>query len=576
MMHPPRSPQSQRFASPSTRARRRNTALLIVGALAVSGCNVVLGLDDFQPGTSGTGGSTGTSSSSSTGGGGSASCTDGDTEVCYDADAGTPNVGQCRSGTRSCKGGSFGPCEGAVGPSPEDCATTGDEDCDGIACSDVVWNNLYGDVGKELLTGLAADSKGNIYLTGTFRQLITFGSDVLNAKGQQDIFLVKLAPDGKALWSKSFGSAGVGAQSRALAVDTTDNVVIGGHFNGTVDFGKGDLTASASGDLFVAAFDPDGKPLFSTHYDTTNAPSKELTGLAFTTMGDIVLVGNFSGKINFGPGDLDAGQSDFFVVELQKNSGTTLWAKRFGEKNPAVNPKNQLVAAVALSATDEIYVTGSFDGDISLGNENPISAGGGDIFVAKLDAAGNPEWAKGFGDSAAQTASDITVDASGKVLITGVIAGSTTFGGPTLSTSGPGDQNVFVAELSPNGLTIFSKQWGDEQIQGGFSITTDADRNILLSGGLFGTVNFGGADLTNIGVVNGFVAKLDPSGKHLWSKHFGAADTIFSSLVATDPTSRDVLLGLTLRDSVSFGKGSLSSHPTAGDETDFVVAKFSP
>ncbi len=68
-------------------------------------------------------------------------CSVGATERCYESASGAPlggmpDVGVCRRGARTCNaspdGRSFmGPCEGAVGPGTEVCATGLDEDCDG-------------------------------------------------------------------------------------------------------------------------------------------------------------------------------------------------------------------------------------------------------------------------------------------------------------------------------------------------------------------------------------------------------------------------------------------------------------
>jgi len=56
-----------------------------------------------------------------------AACTDGTTEPC-----GAPaEVGTCRFGTRTCAGGAWGECIGAVLPGARDCTSAEDNDCDG-------------------------------------------------------------------------------------------------------------------------------------------------------------------------------------------------------------------------------------------------------------------------------------------------------------------------------------------------------------------------------------------------------------------------------------------------------------
>jgi cysteine-rich repeat protein len=58
---------------------------------------------------------------------GAASCADGSTASC-----GPPRQeGVCRFGTRTCMGGTWGPCVGAVLPAGRDCSSVDDNDCDG-------------------------------------------------------------------------------------------------------------------------------------------------------------------------------------------------------------------------------------------------------------------------------------------------------------------------------------------------------------------------------------------------------------------------------------------------------------
>ncbi|MEM6995204.1 MAG: hypothetical protein AAF721_32125 [Myxococcota bacterium] len=59
-------------------------------------------------------------------------CMPGEQAACYDGPDGTEDIGLCQAGQTTCTAdGTWGPCEGAVEPAAEDCATDADEDCDG-------------------------------------------------------------------------------------------------------------------------------------------------------------------------------------------------------------------------------------------------------------------------------------------------------------------------------------------------------------------------------------------------------------------------------------------------------------
>ena len=70
-----------------------------------------------------------------------------------------------------------------------------------------------------------------------------------------------------------------------------------------------------------------------------------------------------------------------------------------------------------------VHTTGSFRGmsdfDPGPGTFELTSAGGTDIFVSKLDGAGNFLWAKQMGGAANETALAVAVDVSGHVYTTG-------------------------------------------------------------------------------------------------------------------------------------------------------------
>ena len=58
---------------------------------------------------------------------------------------------------------------------------------------------------------------------------------------------------GEHLWSKRFGGTSIDT-ALSIAVDSGGNVLVTGWFDGTANFGGGDLTSAGFYDIFVAKF----------------------------------------------------------------------------------------------------------------------------------------------------------------------------------------------------------------------------------------------------------------------------------------------------------------------------------
>jgi hypothetical protein len=209
--------------------------------------------------------------------------------------------------------------------------------------------------------------------------------------------------------------------------------------------------------------------------------------VAFDSMGDLIVGGQFAGAIDFGggvgfktAGDMDI---DGFVVKLDCN-GNLLWSYQIGDATLPVTlvpsnrvvstPTRQLVAAVAVGPKDEVVIAGRFDDDVKLFGTDvvanwvdmaavPLQSGG---FVVALDAAGavtlnNVQRAvDGF--------ADIAVDLRGNIFVTGK---------ELVDTSAP-YRDALLLELDPRGITSFVQPG---QIGAGHAVAVDACGDILWS-----------------------------------------------------------------------------------------------
>src|SRR5262249_20068699 len=131
-----------------------------------------------------------------------------------------------------------------------------------VAPGDYLWSRHAGDTGDDYSYSIAVDPAGNAYVTGAFKGTIDWGGTKLTSAGMNDVFITKLDPSGKEIWSKSFGAAG-DDYGFAVAVEPSGGVYLTGQFTGAVSFGGPDLTSGAQFDAFLVKLDKDGNHVWS-------------------------------------------------------------------------------------------------------------------------------------------------------------------------------------------------------------------------------------------------------------------------------------------------------------------------
>jgi hypothetical protein len=102
--------------------------------------------------------------------------------------------------------------------------------------------------------GLAVDSAGNIVLTGFVEGAVGFGSQYLG-NGSPAIVLAKLSPGGAIVWANAYGGS-VGNCGAGVSIGASNNILVTGYFDQTLDFGCGSMSSVCEDDGFVAKLSP--------------------------------------------------------------------------------------------------------------------------------------------------------------------------------------------------------------------------------------------------------------------------------------------------------------------------------
>jgi hypothetical protein len=170
------------------------------------------------------------------------------------------------------------------------------------------------------VSGVAADSSGNVYITGDLDGSLNFagtsGNDTqTDAGGSGDDFLTKFTRTGSYGWTKTFDtSAGNdSAQGQGVATDENGDIYLLSAFYGSVNFAgtSGNDVAPENQSGALTMYNPDGSYAWTRVFDTTNGSAVTsqgvYAGLAADTLGNIYVGSVFTGTVGFdGPGGSDA------------------------------------------------------------------------------------------------------------------------------------------------------------------------------------------------------------------------------------------------------------------------------
>jgi hypothetical protein len=340
------------------------------------------------------------------------------------------------------------------------------------------------------------------------------------------------------------------ANGWCVTTDAAANVIVGGDFNGTVDFGGGVISTSVSTyDAFIAKYTAQGSLLWKKTFG--GIMDQTVKAVSVDSQNNIIAVGLFCGTVDFGGTTLTAPDpysfwaSDMFVAKYSP-VGSLIWVRQFG------GGQNDIGIGVAVDGSDNIIFTGRLGSqNVDFGNDIILSSAGSfDVVLVKLLPAGTTVWAKRYGGKYPDAVNALAVDSSGDVVITGQFAISTDLGGGEIL-GGP-SYSTFVAKYSgTDGHHLWSKGFGNSTIDGGNGITVDPSTgNVIVAGSFKDTANFDGGQTPNNSTKTGqgqtpYIVAYSSIGTFLWVKVFGGGGgtTDWCTAVAMTPDGHLAVTG---------------------------------
>ncbi|MDX5346891.1 MAG: SBBP repeat-containing protein, partial [Hymenobacteraceae bacterium] len=279
--------------------------------------------------------------------------------------------------------------------------------------------------------------------------------------------------------------------------------------------------------------------------------------------GNIYVAGIFNATASFqtGMSVTSAGYNDLFVVKYD-TLGSVRWVKRMGGNGFENNP------SLVISRNGNLFLTGNFSGKANFGTDTLTSAGSDDVFVARMDTAGNFMWVRKAGGPNSDLSGGIAVDNADNVYLTGRFTNTAAFGTNNLISAGSAD--IFVAKYNATGAIQWANRFGGSGLDAGNALVADGAGNTYLTGSFENNFAVGTTTITSSGSSDVFVIKLNTSGAPQWARTAGSTVSDAGRALALDAISSVYVTGV-YQGKIGFGTDSLTS---AGAD-DIFIAKYS-
>lgn len=390
---------------------------------------------------------------------------------------------------------------------------------------------VNGNNGDECLDVAASANTGFVYTTGYFSSSADFltGPDSLMAASFVNCaYVCKFNAYGDLIWLKTLTSPNGNSKGNGIAIDSDDNVIVVGEFNGTVDFNPADSTeellTATNSDGFVWKINQHGSfqwvKMLHSSYEVA------CYGVTADTSNSIVFSGLYTGTLSMSGGfGLSDNDNRGYICKLD-SAGNFNWVNGLADVPGDIYP-----SVVRADADNNYYVTGAY-----VQNSSPTIG-----FLQKVFTNGQDSWRVELGNpSGVGFINDVCCSPYG-ILVCGSFKNQATIGNAVGSHFVTSHGNYFDAlafKLLPdNGQPVWSTVFGSSSDDYGSAIHSDANGNVYVAGRFQGTANYANIPQATV-TANGsdtYVWKLDYTGEGIgaYTLTNPAADEITPTAICT-------------------------------------------
>ncbi len=346
-----------------------------------------------------------------------------------------------------------------------------------------------------------------------------------------DVWMLMVDDGLQIIWDKTIGGLEYD-EIHGLEYGTNNSIAFSGE---TFSDSSCDISTTTRGgyDYWFCMLDSNGNKLLDNRYGSTNG---ERGGkLIRSSTKEYLVFGGSSGGISGDKTTPGYGGIDYWLVKTD-SAGNKLWDKTYGGSN------NELVSFRTnyffQNIKNDQYLIGGSTNSPASGTISSNGFGYSDAWVAKLDSAGNIIWDNRFGGSDLEITSKIIEVNDGYLLL----GGSTSKTGGTISDTGIVAYDVWIVKIDTAGNQLWEKRYGGIATDVGVDIQEAPDGGFWILANTNSPAGYDISE-NSYGDSDYWVIKIDSAGNKLWDKRFGGPGLEYANNFIILPDSSIYVIG---------------------------------
>jgi hypothetical protein len=381
--------------------------------------------------------------------------------------------------------------------------------CSSATSQEILWTTRIGSNKVDGGTNPVWDSQHNLYFPGVFMgDWCFFKTDTLFRNGYNDIFLVKYDQSGEEEWVLQLGGNNFDnsmEEGMKICYDSaTDCILLLGTFSGFVTFDT--IQFNTSNDLVLAKYSTNGKCKWAKKFGDLG--NEEYRALDADHEGNIYICGQTNYPFMMGIDTIPAGG---FIAKFD-TAGNIIWAKHKFASAPLAT---SVIGVTGIRVTtSNILISGGIwiDDPIVVDTITIYHPGYNSCVILLFDLDCNIIKIKEGISPNTGTNSNLSLDPSGNIYLTGAYFDSISFG-PCKLHSSSNNQNIFLIKYNEAGV----EQWAttvESDNAAGHRVFACPDGSTYVTGKFSGYASFGSNELVSVSLLrDAFLAHFSPEGR---------------------------------------------------------------